>query len=181
MKNMFLAVAFAFALAITPCFAAQRFTYHAPKVSAPRVAPRVNTPRVNAPRVNPGVDRGERGIPVRNTGRNYQRNDGYREAHDHYRGGRFDREYFVGHFGPSFGIVWGGPGFWFGTPFGSPFFFGGVYFGFGVGYMMPLEYQVGGWYVDEGPAGYVIVGLFGIVVLVSTFLIGAIAGASTKK
>ncbi len=78
-------------------------------------------------------------------------------GHGHYHHGRFDDHYFHSHFGIRHPIIWGGPGFfWFGAPWISPFWFGGVWWGFGVSVVFLPEWQVGGWYVASATAGYVL-------------------------
>ena len=85
-----------------------------------------------------------------------QRSHAHREARSHYRHGRFDRHYYGSHFGRGYPIVWGGAGFWFGAAWASPFWFGGVYWGFGPGVVFLPEWQVGGWYIGSVPSGYVL-------------------------
>jgi hypothetical protein len=87
-------------------------------------------------------------------GRN--RSHHHSEARGHYHHGRFDDGYFGAHFGRGNLIIWGGPGFWYGAPWVSPFWFGGVYWGFGPGFVFLPEWRVGGWYVASATAGYVL-------------------------
>ncbi len=84
------------------------------------------------------------------------RSHSHRNARGHYHNGRFDHGYFNSHFGPGYPILWGGPGFWFGAPWVSPFWFGGVYWGFGPGFVFAPEWRVGGWYVASIATGYVL-------------------------
>jgi hypothetical protein len=84
------------------------------------------------------------------------RSSAHNNARSHYRHGRFDNGYYHSHFGPGYPIFWGGPGFWFGAPWFSPFWFGGVYWGFGAGIVFLPEWQVSGWYVASVATGYVL-------------------------
>jgi hypothetical protein len=82
---------------------------------------------------------------------------GHGDGRGHYHHGRFDDHYFHSHFGPGNLIIWGGPGFfWFGAPWISPFWFGGVWWGFGVGVAFLPQWQVAGWYVASVATGYVL-------------------------
>jgi hypothetical protein len=60
-------------------------------------------------------------------------------ARGHYHHGRFDHGYFNSHFGP-----------------GYPIFWGGVYWGFGPGFVFLPQWQVAGWYVASIATGYVL-------------------------
>jgi hypothetical protein len=89
-------------------------------------------------------------------GHGHGRSHDHRNARGHYHNGRFDHGYYNSHFGPAFPIFWGGAGFWFGAPWVSPFWFGGVYWGWGPGVVFLPEWQVGGWYVASISTGYVL-------------------------
>ncbi len=88
--------------------------------------------------------------------RNEQRSREHRDARGHYHHGRFDDHYYHSHFGRGHPIIWGGPGFWYGAAWASPFWFGGVYWGFGAGFVFLPEWQVPGWYISSIPSGYVL-------------------------
>ncbi len=89
-------------------------------------------------------------------GHKRHRSRSHREARSHYHHGRFDHGYFGANFGPGYPIFWGAPGFWFGAPWISPFWFGGVYWGFGPGFVFLPEWRVEGWYVASIATGYVL-------------------------
>ena len=89
-----------------------------------------------------------------------RRND-YRAARSAFRGGRFNDRFYSAHFGRSHPVVFGGGGrsIWIGAPFASPFWWGGVEFGFGPGIFWPGAWGMGfGCYIDYVPGiGYVLV------------------------
>ncbi|GEM_PF-5497747 len=92
----------------------------------------------------------------RGHGHHEQRSRDHREARGHYHHGRFDDHYYHSHFGWRHPIVWGGPGFWYGAAWVSPFWFGGVYWGFGPGVVFLPEWQISGWYIGIVSSGYVL-------------------------
>ena len=131
-----------------PGFAQESITYH--EHSAQK-APGYRAPHTAAPR-QPRQSGGDHQRNPRNNqrevrNRNQARHNDHRSAQRAYRNGRFNDRYFGSHFGPRYVIVFGGPGFWYGAPYVSPFFFGGVYFNFGPFVFLP-GYQIGGWYID---------------------------------
>jgi hypothetical protein len=74
-------------------------------------------------------------------------------ARDHWRGGRFDRDYFVGHWGYGNRFWWGRCNWW-----GRPYWVGS-YFWFNDGYfeivdVVPVDWYDGEVYVDEYDGGY---------------------------
>jgi len=89
--------------------------------------------------------------------RNKVRRNEYRGARKAFHNGRFNDRYFGEHFGFGHPIIWGGPGFWYGSPFMGPFFFGGIYWSWGYDFMFLPEWQIGGWYIDYMPGGYMLV------------------------
>jgi hypothetical protein len=90
--------------------------------------------------------------------RNSQRHRDYRAARGAYRNGRFNDRYYAGHFGPSHAVVFSTPGLWVGTPYASPFWWGGVQWGFGPGIFWPDAWGLGdGVFIEDLPGvGYVL-------------------------
>ncbi|MGB9408549.1 MAG: hypothetical protein WCA89_13500, partial [Terracidiphilus sp.] len=91
--------------------------------------------------------------------RNNQRRHDYRSARSAYRNGRFNDRYFHSHYGREHAVVFSTPGLWVGRPFYSPFWWGGMEWGFGPGIFWPDAWGMGlGVYIDYVPGiGYVLV------------------------
>jgi hypothetical protein len=94
---------------------------------------------------------------IRHNENKARRND-YRSAHSAYRNGRFNDRYYGSHFGRYHPVVFGG-GMWVGRPFWSPFWWGGIEWGFGPGIFWPDAWGMGiGCYIEYIPGiGYVLV------------------------
>jgi hypothetical protein len=166
--------------------AARAPAYHAPRQSAPRTpayhAPRQSTPHQSAPHnnshaahsnnnhnnanhnnANRNADRAHRDTVKHENRARHDRNKAFRNehraAHREFRNGRFSDRYYGAHFGRAHAIVFGGPRFWVGTPYGSPFWWGGVQWGFGPGIFWPGLWGLGeGCYIEYVPGvGYVMV------------------------
>lgn len=165
---------------------ARNNTYHAPRNNTPRNnTPRNNTPRNNThnntSHNNHNAQRDQRNAQrnqhnanrnterARNNARKNQvkarrnaykqrRND-HRAARGAYHNGRFNDRYFGSHFGREHAVVFGTPGLWVGRPFYSPFWWGGVQWGFGPGIFWPDAWGMGlGVYIDYIPGiGFVLV------------------------
>ncbi len=157
-------------------------TYHAPRQNAqPRqnhTTTRNNTPRSNTSHNNHNAQRNNTQRNQRNANRNAdrarsnahknankaihkrnnQRRHDYRAARSAYRNGRFNDRFYGAHFGAAHPIAFGGPGLWVGRPFFSPFWWGGVEFGFGPGIFWPDAWGMGfGVYIEYIPGvGYVL-------------------------
>jgi hypothetical protein len=90
--------------------------------------------------------------------RNSQRHRDFRAAHAAFRNGRFNDRYYGAHFGAAHAIVFSTPGLWIGTPYASPFWWGGFQWGFGPGIFWPSAWGMGdGVYIEYLPdSGYVL-------------------------
>ncbi|MGO9318616.1 MAG: hypothetical protein ACLPXT_09060 [Terracidiphilus sp.] len=90
--------------------------------------------------------------------RNKQRRNDYRAAHSAFRGGRFNDRYYAAHFGATHAVVFSTPGLWVGTPYASPFWWGGFQWGFGPGIFWPSAWGMGdGVFIEYLPGvGYVL-------------------------
>jgi hypothetical protein len=88
--------------------------------------------------------------------RNNQRRHDYKSARGAYRNGRFNDRYYGAHFGAAHAVAFGAPGVWSGTPYASPFWWGGTQWGFGPGVLWPGAWGMGdGVYIDYVPGvGY---------------------------
>lgn len=94
--------------------------------------------------------------------RNNVRHRDNRAARAAYRNGRFNDRYYAGHFGAAHAVVFSNPGLWIGTPYASPFWWGGFQWGFGPGIFWPgawgmcdgcfIEYMDGGGFALANPA-----------------------------
>jgi hypothetical protein len=89
---------------------------------------------------------------------NKQRHNDNRAARSAYRNGRFNDRYYSGHFGASHAVAFSTPGLWIGTPYASPFWWGGVQWGFGPGVFWPSAWGMGdGVYIEYLPGtGFVL-------------------------
>jgi len=89
--------------------------------------------------------------------RNNVRHRDYRAARGAYRNGRFNDRYYASHFGASHAVMFGTPGLWVGTPFASPFWWGGFQWGFGPGIFWPEAWGMGdGCFIEYLDGGYVL-------------------------
>jgi hypothetical protein len=70
--------------------------------------------------------------------RNKQLHSANKAARAAFSNGRFNGRFYAGHFGPYHRFGFCGPGrFWIGSPYASPFWFGGVEFDFDSGVLWP--------------------------------------------
>jgi hypothetical protein len=89
---------------------------------------------------------------------NKQRRNDFRAAHGAYRNGRFNDRYYAAHFGAAHAVAFSAPGVWVGTPYASPFWWGGFQWGFGPGIFWPGAWGMGdGVYIEYLPGiGFVL-------------------------
>jgi hypothetical protein len=86
--------------------------------------------------------------------RNSVRHRDNRAARAAYSNGRFNDRYYAGHFGAAHAVAFGAPGVWVGTPYASPFWWGGMQWGFGPGIFWPDAWGMGdGCFIEYMPGG----------------------------